>query len=110
MKLWRPGRYLATIMVIGISCTAAADAPVNATRGEIDAFVQADRNGDAILTASEFRSFVDAMATQGQSTARMIRFFGAYGYAFSVADADGNGLIEPEELRNADDSYKAGSN
>ncbi|WP_157708912.1 hypothetical protein [Roseovarius faecimaris] len=88
---------------------AAAQAQqLNPTGDEIDAFVLADGNKDQQLSRTEFRTFVQAMAKAGQSTARQIRFFGAYDYAFNIADADGNGILTPMEMRQADDSHRAG--
>ena len=50
------------------------------------------------------------LAAAGQPTARQIRFFGAYRYAFGIADADGNGLVTPLELRSADNDFRAQGN
>ncbi|MBS8228088.1 EF-hand domain-containing protein [Vannielia litorea] len=79
---------------------------VNATKAEVNAFVGADRNKDGMLTRKEFRSFVRAMAKAGQSTAKTIVTFGAYGYAFRRVDANRDGLASPAELRGADEAYK----
>ena len=79
-----------------------------ATTVEVAAFTAADRDGDVRLAAAEFPVFIDAMAGHGQSTARVIRFFEAYDYAFSIADADGDGFLVPDELRAADEGYRAG--
>ena len=72
---------------------------------EIDAFLRADADGDARLSAREFRTLVAEMAEQGQPKAAMIRFFGAYSYAFSIADADRDCQLVLGELRLADDDY-----
>lgn len=79
---------------------------LNPTRSETDAFLKADRNGDRELDPPEFREFVRAMADAGQATAKQIRFFGAYGMAFRIADADGNGRVTPWELRAADNDHR----
>lgn len=80
---------------------------LNPTSTEIGAFARADRDGNLWLTLSEFRIFVNAMAQAGQPTARKIRFFGAYKYAFSVADLDGDGRVTPMEMRSADNGFRA---
>lgn len=80
---------------------------LNPTQDEIDAFLSADRNEDQILDLSEFRVFVNAMAETGQTTARTIRFFGVYEFAFSIVDENEDGRLEPAELRAADDAYRA---
>lgn len=85
----------------------AESTDLNPTAGEIDAFLSADDDGDRELTRAEFEKFVQAMAAQGQPTAKQIRFFGAYGLAFKIADGDKNGRLTPAELRNADDNHRA---
>jgi Ca2+-binding EF-hand superfamily protein len=80
---------------------------LNPTNTEIGAFAQADRDGNLWLTLSEFRIFVNAMARAGQPTARKIRFFGAYKYAFSVADLNDDGRVTPMEMRSADNGFRA---
>lgn len=81
---------------------------LNPTAAEIDAFLSADLNEDQNLTPAEFRVFVDAMADTGQTTAKTIRFFGAYGFAFMTVDANEDGRLDPSELRAADGEYRAG--
>lgn len=78
-----------------------------ATEQEVTAFMAADRNRDLVLDRAEFRTFILLMAETGQSTSKTIRTFGAYGYAFKIADRDRDGVITPQELRTADDEYRA---
>ena len=80
---------------------------LNPTNTEINAFVQADRDQNQWLDLSEFQTFVGLMARSGQSTAKQIRFFGAYRYAFSIADQNGDGRVTPIELRRADTGYRS---
>lgn len=80
--------------------------PIPASEAEVRAFVDADGNTDGVLTPTEFRVFVQAMARSGQPTARQIRFFGAYGYAFGVVDTNRDGVATPEELRRGDDTHR----
>ena len=77
------------------------------TQPEIDAWVVADAEGDGHLRKPEFIVFVRAMAGSGQKTAQRIRFFLAYGYAFSVADKNRDGILTPQEMRAADGGYRA---
>ncbi len=93
------------IMLCAPLCATAQ--PVAATGAEVDAFVKADRNKDAMLTPAEFRVFVTEMAKAGQSTARQIRLFRAYGYAFKVVDKNRDGLASPQELRSSDTDHRA---
>lgn len=92
---------LSTLM-IGI--TAAKN--LNPKRSEINAFIKADVDKDRHLTKNEFRIFIKQMALAGQSTAKKIRFFGAYGFAFSTVDKNKDGILSPLELRSADDTYR----
>lgn len=105
-RVWR-GAAVVMFAALGFSGAASAQA-LNPTAEEIDAFLSADHDADQNLTPVEFRVFVDAMAEAGQTTAQTIRFFGAYGFAFSTVDANEDGRLDPAELRAADDSYRAG--
>ena len=79
---------------------------VSATDAEINAFVAADRDQDGHLDLSEFRSFVHAMAALGQPTARTIKSFAAYRYAFALVDKNRDGRASPQELRKADTKFQ----
>ncbi|WP_153770682.1 hypothetical protein [Labrenzia sp. CE80] len=85
-----------------------ATANLKPKKSEIAAFLKADVNKDRVLTRKEFRTFVRAMADSGQSTARKIRFFGAYGFAFNIIDKNRDGIVTPLEMRNADDDFRTG--
>lgn len=99
----------ALALMAGLGGIAAAQSPgLNPTAGEIDAFVAADANKDAVLQFAEFKTFIRLMAKAGQPTARQVRTFGVYRYAFGIADKDGNGVVSPDELRAADDAHRAG--
>jgi len=78
----------------------------SATQPEINAFVAADANRDGNLSLPEFRIFVQVMAKSGQPTAKTIRAFAAYRFAFGIVDANKDNLASPEELRSADTGYR----
>ena len=105
---WRALRFAACAAIaalLGTAIPALADQP-EPTPDEINAWVAADADADGSLTPDEFVAFVDAIAKSGQSTARTIRFFDAYAFAFSIADSNGDGRVVPDELRSADDAYR----
>lgn len=79
---------------------------LNPTKTEIRAFLKADRNKDGKLTKREFRTFVRAMAATGQPTAKTIRLFAAYDFAFSYSDRNKDGILTPNEMRAADNRFR----
>ncbi|MEL6264515.1 MAG: EF-hand domain-containing protein [Pseudomonadota bacterium] len=99
---------LAAMLAAGTLAARAEDGVGPVTRAEVTAFRTADRDRDRVLKRDEFEVFVRAMAETGQDTARLIRFFGAYGFAFSIADANDDGRVSPAELRAADDAHREG--
>lgn len=99
-------RITALAVSVQLAAPFASAEEFEATKTEVAAWVGADRDSDGALTSEEFPAFVRAMARAGQSTAQTIRFFGAYETAFSIADADGNGRLTPNELRSADDAHR----
>ncbi|PUB18613.1 EF-hand domain-containing protein [Yoonia sediminilitoris] len=98
--------YLALPCAILPQPLSAQQGPIAATSVEVDAWVAADGNTDARLDRTEFEVFVRAMAETGQTTARQIRMFGAFGFAFGIADKDNDGFVSPGELRAADDNHR----
>lgn len=92
--------------VLGTAVPSVEAKKLKPMQTEINAFVKADQNKDQRLSRAEFKVFVDEMAKSGQSTAKRIRFWKAYGYAFSRVDKNKNGLAEPMEMRNADSGYR----
>jgi len=93
--------YLA-IIALGAFLSGIAAAGAKPSQAEIDAYKAADENRDGHLSRAEFRQFVRLMAKQGNSKARQIRFFRAYGFAFGIADRNRDGRIAPAELIKAD--------
>ncbi|SNZ19493.1 hypothetical protein [Cohaesibacter gelatinilyticus] len=99
---------IASIVTVFMSTGSLWAEKVKANRTEINAFIKADTNADQKLNKSEFRTFVNLMATAGQPAAKRIRFFRAYGFAFSIVDKDKNGILSPIELRTADNDFRSG--
>ncbi len=86
----------------------AQSSDLNPTATEVDAFLTADVNQDALLHLSEFRTFIRLMAEAGQPTARQIRMFAAYRFAFGITDKNNDQRVSPDELRAADDAHQRG--
>lgn len=96
---------LATTLALG--CAAFTASALEVTQDEVNAFIAADENQNMSLDRSEFPTFVRHMAKVGQPTARKIVMFKAFGYAFGIADRNGDRKVTPEELRAGDDKYRA---
>lgn len=62
-------------------------------------FMQADVDTDGALTLSEFTTLIDLNAEDGIGRAATIKRFGRYGMAFGRVDANADGLVTPEEMR-----------
>lgn len=86
----------------------AQTSDLNPTRSETDAFLAADEDQDTVLQFAEFKTFIRLMARTGQPTARQVKTFGAYRFAFRIADKNRDGVVSPLELRAADDTHRAG--
>ena len=93
---------LFTVLVFGGLLAGSPAVEAKPSKAEIEAYKAADKNRDGHLSLEEFRHFVQLMASRGNSKARQIRFFRAYGYAFGIADRNRDGLIAPAELIKAD--------
>ncbi|MEO0543548.1 MAG: hypothetical protein AAFY99_06980 [Pseudomonadota bacterium] len=61
-------------------------------------YIQADVDGDTMLTLDEFTNFIDLNANDGLGRAGMIRDRGMHGFAFRRVDANSDGLIAPDEM------------
>lgn len=94
------------ILFAGLAVLEASAKNLRASNSEVAAFLKADVNKDRVLSKSEFRIFIRALADFGQSTAKKIRFFGVYGYAFSIVDKNKDGIVTPQEMRSADDDFR----
>ena len=94
-----------TVLTASVLLTLAAAGPAfssDAVRAQAKAnFQSADVNDDQLLDFNEFKTFIDLNAKHGLGRAPMIRNFGAYGTAFGTADANKDGLVSGQEVRNA---------
>lgn len=87
-------------------CAPSSLVAFEATQAETVAFIKADRNQSYSLDKNEFKVFVREMALTGQSTAKTIVAFKAFAFAFKIADKNRDGVISPQELRNADNNHR----
>jgi len=85
------------IILSSMSASLAQADQVNAPLA-MENYIQADTNGDTMLTLDEFSKFIDLNADDGLGRAGMIRDRGMHGFAFRRVDANSDGLIAPEEL------------
>lgn len=90
-----------TVLVFGSLMPTTQAAAQFQAQGE-RFFRASDANGDEQLTLSEFRTFIQYMASAGAPLSQRIQQFGAYGIAFGRVDANGDGLATPQELRDAE--------
>ena len=114
-RAFEPGfSHIKRVTIIAVSSSLvmlSAQSPglsrgLNPTKPEIRAFLRADRNKDGKLTRTEFRTFVRGMAATGQTTAKLIRFFSGYSFAFTTADRNRDGIVTPQEMRSADNLFR----
>ncbi len=61
--------------------------------------LQADVDADGALSKSEFRTLIDLNAEDGIGRAAMIKRFGRYSMAFDRVDANADGLVTPDEIK-----------
>lgn len=101
-------QHSASFLAIGLAVFVTQPVTAfEATGAEVTAFLAADADKNLSLSRAEFPTFVRHMARAGQSTARTIVTFKAFSYAFKIADLNGDRKITPQELRSADNTYRA---
>lgn len=61
-------------------------------------FMEADVDADGALTLSEFTALIDLNAADNIGRARIVQRMGRQETAFGRLDADGDGLVTPEEI------------
>ena len=85
--------------VVGASLVIAL--PASAQDAELGAknYRQADANGDGVLVYAEFATFIDLNAADGLGNAARISSRGMHARAFARVDANGDGMVSPQELQ-----------
>jgi len=102
IDVMRNSNFIVTCMVGAAIVVMPSASWSDPTETEEKNYLAADKDNDEHLNRAEFEQFVRLMADAGNSKAKRIRFFRAYGFAFGIADANGDGLIAPDELIEAD--------
>ncbi|MEO0761300.1 MAG: hypothetical protein AAFZ09_05745 [Pseudomonadota bacterium] len=94
-------RILPIALVAVLACAGTASAQVSEAAKEqaVANFMQADANADSALTKGEFVTLIDLNAQSGIGRATMIQRFNRYDMAFGRIDANGDGLVTPEEMQ-----------
>ena len=98
----------ACLVFADIALPFSLSAQTNPSETEISAFLAADDDQTQTLTLDEFKVFIRLMARHGQPTARTIRFWGAYRYAFNLADINNDGALDPDELASGNHRHMSG--
>ena len=86
----------AALFAAALASTGTADAASNAAL-----YRQADANNNGKLNPQEFRTFIRALAKNGNRLARTVRFLGVYGMAFRMSDKNKDGELTSAELTQA---------
>jgi Ca2+-binding EF-hand superfamily protein len=90
--------HLIQAVVISLAFTVPSIALAQNDALAAENYQQADANGDGHLAFEEFASFIDLNAADGIGNAHRVSSRGLHAKAFKRVDADGNGLVTPEEL------------
>lgn len=88
-------QVLAIGLVVVSPLVALAD---SASLGQ-ENFRQADANKDGQLVYAEFARFIDLNAADGLGNAARVSSRGLHARAFERVDANGDGIVTPQELQ-----------
>ena len=85
--------------LMGASFTMALPAAAQDAELGAENYRQADANGDGVLVYAEFATFIDLNAADGLGNAARVSSHGMHARAFSRVDANGDGIVSPQELQ-----------
>lgn len=97
-RMFQPIAALALILVFAPAAAQTGSSPQDLAAAN---FRMADSNGDGVLNADEFVTFINLNAAQNIGRASRVKNAGAYDRAFSRMDQDGNGSVTPAEVANS---------
>lgn len=85
--------------LMGASFTMALPAAAQDAELGAENYRQADANRDGVLVYAEFATFIDLNATDGLGNAARVSSRGLHAWAFKRIDANGDGVVSPQELQ-----------
>lgn len=87
------------LLALPLGAARAQDMSAADRQKLIENIAQADRNNDGAISRSEFEWLIDLNAADGLGRAGQIKRMGAYGRAFRLLDADGDGVLTRAEMQ-----------
>jgi Ca2+-binding EF-hand superfamily protein len=90
---------ISQVAVIGFFVLSPVVAVADSASLGKENFRQADVDDDGQLVYAEFATFIDLNAADGLGNAAMVSSRGMHARAFKRVDADGDGIVTPEELQ-----------
>ena len=92
-------KTFAKLTLVGVSLSVAM--PLAASENDLGAenYLEADVNGDGVLAYAEFATFIDLNAEDDLGNAKLVSSRGMHSKAFERIDANGDGIVTPEELQ-----------
>jgi Ca2+-binding EF-hand superfamily protein len=78
---------------------APMTAIAQASEPGVENYLEADADGDGVLVYAEFATFIDLNAADGLGNAAQISNRGLHARAFNRVDANGDGMVTPEEIQ-----------
>ena len=96
--MFRPA-HLILASLVAASFTMAVPAAAQDAQLGAENYRQADVNGDGVLVYAEFAAFIDLNAADGLGNAAMVSSRGMHARAFGQVDANGDGIVSPQELQ-----------
>ena len=88
-----------TLAAVSLAALSPMTATAQSSELATENYIQADSNGDGKLVYAEFATFIDLNAADGLGNAAKVSARGMHARAFKRVDANGDGIVTPEELQ-----------